>query len=73
MTANQSAARTRHSKVLAEARREDQARMPTLPPQRRMEMVFLMSMDALRLHRAGLRAQGLPDTDFRKRRKARQG
>ncbi len=47
--------------------------MPTLPPQRRMEMVFLMSMDALRLHRAGLRAQGLPDTDFRKRRKARQG
>lgn len=73
MTDNRPAARTRYSKILTEIRRDPQARTPNPSPQRRREIVFQMIMDNLRLHRAGLKAQGLAETDVREGRKARSG
>jgi hypothetical protein len=62
MDGNKSAARRKASKVLAEIRLKTQFRSQNLTPGRRMEIVFLMSMDALQLSRAGRKAQGFSET-----------
>ena len=72
MDAGKSSARTKASNVLADSRRQGQARLHALLPQQRMEMVFMMSMDALELHRAGLKAQGFSDLEIREQLRARR-
>jgi hypothetical protein len=62
--------RDRNSRVLAETRQSQSVRMEGLSAQRRMEMVYLMSMDAIQLHRAGLKAQGFSELEIRKRLRA---
>jgi hypothetical protein len=57
--------RPNSSRVLAETRKTSRLAFDFLPPGRRMEAAFIISMDARKLHIAGLRAQGLSETEIR--------
>jgi hypothetical protein len=63
--------RSNASKILAEARAKDQAQSDLVPPELRLEIAFLMSMDALELHRAGLRERGFSEDEIRERLRSR--
>ncbi len=60
------------SRVLAESKRSSQIRMDRLEPGRRMEVAFSLSMDALKMMRAGLKAQGFPDAEIREQLRSRR-
>jgi len=70
MDTSESRTRARNSKVLAETRKSQSARMEEWSAQRRMEMVYLMSMDAIQLHRASLKVQGFSELEISKRLRA---
>ena len=59
-------ARTRVSGVLAEIRNSRHGCIDHLSPGNRMELAFLLSMDALKFFRAGLRAQGFSEAEIRR-------
>ena len=65
MDRSRSAGGTSLSNVLAETRSRHQGRFDDLSPGRRMELAFLLSVDALEFLRAGLRAQGFSEAEIR--------
>ena len=52
------------SRVLDEIRKAGRNTSVLLAPGQRMQMAFAISMDALRLCRAGLKAQGFPESEI---------
>jgi len=56
--------RPRASRVLEEIREEGRRNSASLAPNQRMEMAFSLSLEALRLCRAGLRAQGFSESEI---------
>ncbi len=52
--------------VMAETREAGNRRFDVLPPDRRMEAAFALSMDVRKLREAGLRAQGFTEDEIRR-------
>jgi hypothetical protein len=57
-------ARPKVSHVLEETRQASRHALDPVNPGLRMEMAFSISLDAMRLHSAGLKAQGRSGTDI---------
>jgi hypothetical protein len=58
-----SLARPNASRALAETRKASRFAFDPVTSGRRMEMAFLISMDARKLHMAGLKIQGFSDAE----------
>jgi len=52
------------SRALAETRSASRSSFDLLSPGRRMEMAFAISLDALKLQMAGLKAQGFSESEI---------
>jgi hypothetical protein len=61
----------RGSRILAEVRSGNRAVVDRLDPGRRMEIVFALSVDALKFQIAGLKAQGFSETEIENLNRAR--